>query len=403
MTFDLVVQSSECAQNSTKWGVGLIGKYFELINGCAFKPSDWKARGLPIVRIQNLNDNLAPFNYTDRNIDKKYRLEPGDLVFAWSGTTGTSFGARIWKGPAGVLNQHIFRVVPNTDFLDIIFSFFILKQIQVLIEAKAHGFKSSFLHVKKADLVKIPFPIPPLAEQQAIATALSDMDALIAAQEKLIAKKRDIKTATMQQLLTGYKRLPGFNQPWHEKCFGELAQLDPENLGVGTPREYRFKYISLESVDTGRLVSHAEVAFGSAPSRARRVMRHGDVLMSTVRPLLRSHLFFQSNQRDWVASTGFCVLRCRPEVSSPEFLFQSVFSNHVERQVEAMLGGSNYPSLNGQDIQKLRIPVPPLAEQRAIAEVLSDMDAEITALETRPELRFECACRCASRAWSVRH
>ena len=98
-------------QNAREWVVRTIGEMFSLINGCAFKPEDWKPIGTPIIRIQNLNDPSAEFNYSQAPVPERNRVESGDLLFAWSGTLGSSFGARIWNGPSGVLNQHIFKML----------------------------------------------------------------------------------------------------------------------------------------------------------------------------------------------------------------------------------------------------------------------------------------------------
>ena len=90
-----------------------IGDVFDLVNGKAFKPSDWSDVGDPIVRIQNLNDKNAPYNYCNTPCEEKYYLHGGELLFSWSGTPGTSFGAFIWHGGKAVLNQHIFIVYPR--------------------------------------------------------------------------------------------------------------------------------------------------------------------------------------------------------------------------------------------------------------------------------------------------
>lgn len=83
------------------------------INGNGFRPPDWKTTGLPIIRIQNLNGSRS-FNYFDGVPKDSWIVNPGDLLFAWAGVKGVSFGPTIWNGPKGVLNQHIFRVVPKT-------------------------------------------------------------------------------------------------------------------------------------------------------------------------------------------------------------------------------------------------------------------------------------------------
>jgi type I restriction enzyme S subunit len=100
------------------WTYTTIGDLCDLVNGRAFKPSDWTPSGLPIVRIQNLNRSDAKFNFFAGAVQEKFLVEPGDLLFGWSGTPGTSFGAHIWEGPKAILNQHIFNVHYNGQAVD---------------------------------------------------------------------------------------------------------------------------------------------------------------------------------------------------------------------------------------------------------------------------------------------
>ena len=234
-------------------------------------------------------------------------------------------------------------------------------------------------HLRK---VIIPFP-PTKAEQEAIAEALSDADALIESLEQLIAKKRQIKQGAMQELLTGKKRLPGFSGEWEVKRLGDVVDADPDNLGNDTRPNFSFNYIALEDVDVGTLRSYSEQVFQNAPSRARRKLRKHDVLVSTVRPNLMSHLLFLEDSDNWVCSTGFCVIRSRSGVSHPGYIFCHIFSGSVSRQIEALLTGSNYPAINSADVRALKIPFPDFKEQTAIAAILSDMTDEISALEEK--------------------
>ncbi len=143
------------------WVTQTIGDSMRLINGRAFRPEDWKEHGLPIIRIQNLNDTDSAYNYYSGPVEDRHRIDGGDLLFAWSGTTGTSFGARVWNGPSGVLNQHIFKVIPDQKKLTRAFALLVLRAVQEHIEKQAHGFKASFVHVKKSDLVGVQLPLPP--------------------------------------------------------------------------------------------------------------------------------------------------------------------------------------------------------------------------------------------------
>ena len=187
-------------KNAGDWKFRTIGDMFSLINGCAFKPEDWKPTGTPIIRIQNLNDPSAEFNYSQEPVPERNRIESGDLLFAWSGTLGSSFGARVWNGPSGVLNQHIFKVLMDEQQITLPFALLVLARVEEDIAKRSHGFKASFVHVKKSDLVKIDLPLPSLPEQQRIASCLSSLDALITAETQKLEALKTHKKGLMQQL-----------------------------------------------------------------------------------------------------------------------------------------------------------------------------------------------------------
>ena len=131
---------------------------------------------------------------------ERNRVEPGDLLFAWSGTLGSSFGARIWNGQSGVLNQHIFKVLMDEKEIALHFALLVLAKVEDDIARRTHGFKASFVHVKKSDLVKVEMLLPTLPEQHRIATCLSSLDALIAAETQKHAALQRHKRGLMQQL-----------------------------------------------------------------------------------------------------------------------------------------------------------------------------------------------------------
>ena len=225
--------------------------------------------------------------------------------------------------------------------------------------------------------------LPALSEQVAIAEALSNTDALIESLKELLVKKRQLKQGAMQDLLSGRRRLPGFSGEWEVKRLEDVADTDPETLGSDTRPDYTFKYIALDDVDVGTLRHYSEQEFRTAPARARRKLRKSDVLVSTVRPNLMSHHLFLDDGDDWVCSTGFSVVRCREGASHPAYVYYHMFAGCVTSQIYTLLTGSNYPAINGGDVRALLIPFPEFGEQAAIATFLSDMDAEIVALEAK--------------------
>lgn len=158
-------------------------------NGIAFKPADWKDAGTPIIRIENLNGS-DQFNYTDRaDLPERLLIQPGDLLFAWSGNRGTSFGSFEWdRAFPAYLNQHIFKL--ESFSLHRRFFFYALRAVTKRVEDNAHGI-IGLVHVTKPELGAIEVPVPPPAEQEAIADHLDRvLGEINAAAEKLV---REIK------------------------------------------------------------------------------------------------------------------------------------------------------------------------------------------------------------------
>ncbi len=159
------------------WALVRLGQALELVNGRAFKPSDWTQIGLPIVRIQNLNNPSATFNRYDGEVKEKFLIDNGDFLISWSGTPGTSFGAHIWMGGPAVLNQHIFKAIPIGDAFEPYFlKLAINARLLELIE-QAHG-GVGLQHITKPKLEAVVLTLPPLAEQHRIVAKVDELMAL---------------------------------------------------------------------------------------------------------------------------------------------------------------------------------------------------------------------------------
>jgi type I restriction enzyme S subunit len=149
----------------------------DMINGKAFKPEEWSTAGTPIIRIQNLNNQNAPFNHCKAALDPKYNVQNGDFLISWSGTPGTSFGAFIWTRGFAYLNQHIFRC-------ELVDGLFLKEFLRLAINARldemisqAHG-AVGLRHITKGKLESIRLPLPPLAEQKRIVAKVDELMAL---------------------------------------------------------------------------------------------------------------------------------------------------------------------------------------------------------------------------------
>jgi type I restriction enzyme S subunit len=199
----------------------------------------------------------------------------------------------------------------------------------------------------------------------------------VIANKKQIAVKETRNKLKKEYKLTSLGPIPS---DWEICRFEEVAHIDKDNLSSGTRRNYRFSYVSLSDVDSEEFkIETSKQVFSSAPSRARRIVRQGDILMSNVRPNLQGFSIIRTKVKDLIASTGFSVLTAKNGFSN-EFLFQSLFGSYVSKQLYQLLVGSNYPAINSSDVKRLMLPFPGSREQVKIAGVLATWDKAIGAV-----------------------
>jgi len=189
-----------------EWEVRTFAEIADYKNGSSFSTDDWKEEGLPIIRIQNLNGS-DEYNYYQGEVQENWHVLPGDLLFAWSGQKGVSFGARTWGGAEGVLNQHIFKVYENGKLLSRKFLYYLFKINVGRIENNAHGFKDSFVHVTRSELTDVAIMLPPPVEQKIIEDRVTALESSISIEERSLDKYGKFKKGLMQDLLTGTVRV----------------------------------------------------------------------------------------------------------------------------------------------------------------------------------------------------
>ncbi len=218
---------------------------------------------------------------------------------------------------------------------------------------------------------KLKFPIPPtVSEQLAIAEALSDVDALLNGLERLITKKRNIKQAAMQQLLTGKTRLPGFSGEWEMKRLGEIAEIVMGQSPSST--NYNTKGDGLPLIQGNADIVNRRTIKRIFTSQVTKRGQAGDVLMSVRAPVGEvSRATFEI-----CLGRGVCAIRF-----PNDFLYHYLI--YLEANWAKHSKGSTFDSVNSADVNAAVVSLPPIAEQTAIAAVLNDMDAELEALEKR--------------------
>jgi type I restriction enzyme S subunit len=164
---------------------------------------------------------------------------------------------------------------------------------------------------------------------------------------------------------------------WQTGTLIDYVEINLKSLGSSTPSDYQFLYIDLSSVNKGVINLPSEtISFAHAPSRARRMFSKGDILFGTVRPYLQSHAYVDFEPINIIASTGFAVISPRQFIDG-SYLYHYLFSESINKQIYALLVGSNYPAITSTDVGNLIISVPPLDEQSMIAQILSTWDEAI--------------------------
>lgn len=169
---------------------------------------------------------------------------------------------------------------------------------------------------------------------------------------------------------------------WERIRLHKLVAIDSDSLGTRTPSGYEFQYISLSDVNSGLINKNLPlIKFSDAPSRARRKIRKGDVLFSTVRPNLEGYARINGDTNNLIASTGFAVLSPR-ESTDTDFIYQYLYSHDIKRQIYALVVGSNYPAVNSSDVANLKLSIPKSpSERQTIADLLSTWDEAIEKTE----------------------
>ena len=358
------------------WESRQVAEICKLQNGNSFKPKDWDTQGLPIIRIQNLNGS-ENFNYFSGEPLDKWLVEPGQLLFSWAGTKGVSFGPFVWNGPKGVLNQHIYKVFANEE-IDKDWLYLALLWVTNKIEAQAHGFKATLLHVQKKDIDNQIILVPPQLEQKKIAQTLSTWEKAITTTQLLLANSRQQKKALMQQLLTGKRRLLNkdgvrFSGEWKPTAISNFIK---ESRVVGNSGELA-KKITVKLYGNG-VVAKDEKRAGSESTKYYR----------------RSAGQFIYSKLDFLNGAFGIIPDCLDGYEStldlPAFDFLdgvcvSWFVSFVSREefYTANLGLANARRVNPGDLLKVRIPTPEPEEQQKIAVVLTAADQEIITLKQK--------------------
>lgn len=310
------------------WTHAPIGSLCALENGRAFKPAEWMQTGLPIVRIQNLNNPSAPFNHYEGTYADRYFLKGGELLFAWSGTPGTSFGAHIWRGGEALLNQHIFRVDFNPSLLDKRFLRFAINQkLNELIDV-AHG-GVGLRHVTKGKFEATEVAVAPLNEQKRIADKLDTILARIdTCRERLDRVPAILKrfrwavlaSATSGTLTDDWRAERGLETAWSNVRLADVAHGFAYGTSAKSAKEGNVPVLRMGNIQDGRL-DWTDLVYTSDNHEIERYsLTPGDVLFNrTNSPELVGKAAVYRGERPAVYAGYLIRVRCSERLA-PDYL-----------------------------------------------------------------------------------
>ena len=382
------------------WTVSMVGNEFEIKLGKMIDAGNNLGEPKPYignraVQWDRIDVNELPMVPMSRADVERFRLRKGDLLVCEGGEVGR---AAIWNSPVEecYFQKALHRLRPLHGFDSRIMAA-LLRQWSERGQLVNYVTQTSIAHLPLEKFLEIPMAVPPPAEQRAIANALSDVDALLAKLDALIAKKRDLKQATMQQLLTGQTRLPGFSGPWEVNRLGDLFkfsggysasrdQLSSEGYcylhygdihgsakaTIDTKTDYQAipkLDIALKQVSPDSLLADGDVVFVDASEDDAGTSKHVVVVNKSGLP--------------FIAGLHTIVAKAKTASLAHEYLRHCFQTAAIRQQFMFYAVGTKVSGISKSNIVKLTLPVPPPPEQTAIATVLSDMDTELATLQAR--------------------
>jgi len=390
-------------QNYKQTELGLIPEDWELIKfsdlinktvknsitggpfGSDLKTGDYTTEGVQIIQLQNIGDGKfidESIVYTSETKADKLRscnIFPGEIILSKMGDPVARACIIPYKAERFLMASDGIRLVVDDKNFSKMFAFYYINSRYFRNLAFEISTGTTRQRIGLPDLKSLKFIKPPLYEQRAIATALSDVDELLTSLEQLISKKQAIKQGAMQELLTpphkGGKRLPGFSGEWEEKKLGESVSYKNGAAHEGSVVE-NGKYVIVNSKfisSEGNVVKYSNKNL--CPVNSGEVLM---VLSDVPNGKAIAKCYFVEKNNTFTLNQRICSL-ISDEIN-PKFLYLILNRNPYFLKFD---DGVKQTNLKNDDILSCPIIIPEIEEQKAIAQVLSDMDEEIKALEEK--------------------
>lgn len=363
------------------WAWTTLGEIGDYLNGRGFKKSEWRERGRPIIRIQNLTGSGAHFNHFDGEPDERYVARDGDLLVSWAATLGVF----VWRGPEAVVNQHIFKVVSHVDRR---FHRYLLQSTLDELQRKTHG--SGMVHITRSKFDSTLVAIPPLVEQRRIVAVieehLSRLDVADGTLEGTAARRVvGLRRATLAAAVMG---------PWPRIAIGDLATdtligLDRSRSRQSQDPQAGSPYVRMGNISADGQVTWEDLTFVpvTRAEQERFALRDGDLLFNTrnSRALVGKVGLVRNRPDLAVFNNNLMRIRMRDDVD-PAYAWVAMNSPSFRSALDSVKNATtNVAAIYAKNLLPLEVPVPPLDQQRrivaAVAERLSTIDALRASIE----------------------
>lgn len=389
--------SGRSAQSEDEWLSLPLGNTAKFINGLAFRPTEWGDEGPPIIRIQNLTDRSKPFNRTNRSVDPVYVVAPGEILVSWSAT----LDAFIWDREPGLLNQHIFKVVPDTEVVTKRFLFYSLKEAigEMIKSEHLHG--STMKHINRGPFLAHAIRVPSIETQKRIVAELdkqfSRLDQAVANLLRVKANLCRHRASTLKSAVEGTIFSDLNVHTWLRTTIGGVAHV----LGGLTKNPKRgllptkLPYLRVANVYANELrLSDIEHIGVSEREVEKLLLRRDDLLVvegnGSPDQIGRVALWDDSIP-NCVHQNHLIKVRFGEQVL-PRWGLAWLLSpggRHEIEQVSASTSGLH--TLSTGKVFRLPIPVPPLQAQRRIVAELDRRLSIVREVETEVDANLKRA------------
>lgn len=387
---------NQAERKPNNWEIISLGELSESIIGggtpSRSNPAYW-GNEIPWVTVKDFatfrSDQTQEYITSDGLRNSSSNLIPRGTVIT---STRMALGKAIIYDVNVCINQDLkaifFKSKAHTQYMFYWFQFY-GKRIEEL------GSGSTVMGISLSDLRKLSVLLPPAHEQRAIATALSEVDALISSLDKLIEKKKAIKQGAMQELLTppdqGGKRLEGFDGKWEEVLLGKMCELitkgtTPTSLGKSFT-EKGVTFIKAESINNIGSVNMEKVAFIDMETNdllERSKLKEGDILFSIAGVLGRVGMITSENLPANTNQAVAIIRLLRKNRVYLKFFFHLLNTNSIAEHIESISVQGAQANFSLTDVSNIPLSIPSTyEEQKAIADILSDINSEIQKLESK--------------------